>query len=91
MLISALISYLLPDTFLTIGYIPPGLPTFKPPQFSLPEKIDSNGTVIEKQQNFVDMVSTFGFGLIIIPFILYLEHIAVCKAFSKFFIIAIQK
>lgn len=83
LLLSGLISYCLPKVFKTIGHIPPGLPSFHPPPFSLPEIRDQNGTIIQKHESFTDMLSIFNYGVILIPFILYLEHITVCKAFSK--------
>lgn len=62
--------------FVLIGYIPPGLPEAKPPPFSV-----TNGNTTE---NFIDMVSNIGSGVIVVPLIALLENIAICKAFGKF-------
>ncbi|XP_046393546.1 sodium-independent sulfate anion transporter-like [Ischnura elegans] len=62
--------------FRLIGYIPPGLPTFQPPPFSV---IKPDNTTA----GFVEMVSTFGSGMLVLPLLSLLEDIAICKAFSS--------
>lgn len=57
--------------FRLIGSIPAGLPTFQAPPFSMPD------------ESFVDMVSSMGSGLIVIPLIALMENISICKAFSN--------
>lgn len=60
--------------FRLIGAIPPGLPAFQAPPFSMhPE---SDGT-------FWDMVTSMGSGLIVVPLIALMENIAICKAFAN--------
>lgn len=70
------------DHFKLIGYIPPGLPAFQPPPFSIPE-IMVNGTVTQQGETFGEMVANMGSGLIVVPLIALLENIAICKAFSS--------
>uniref|UniRef100_U5EHL8 Putative sulfate/bicarbonate/oxalate exchanger sat-1 n=1 Tax=Corethrella appendiculata TaxID=1370023 RepID=U5EHL8_9DIPT len=65
--------------FKLIGEIPPGLPTFSAPPFSL----TANETTSMKDESFVDIVSGFGSGLIVVPLISLMENIAICKAFSN--------
>lgn len=68
--------------FNLIGHIPPGLPSFQVPPFSIPQnetvQIDS-----EVKETFFDMVSSLGSGLIVIPLIALMENIAICKAFAN--------
>lgn len=59
--------------FKLIGEIPPGLPTFQMPSFSVPET----------NETFSDMVASMGSGLIVVPLIALMENIAICKAFSN--------
>lgn len=58
-----------------MGAIPSGVPLPQVPPFSYQK--DDNTTV-----NFIDMVSDLGSGIIVIPLIVLLEDIAICKAFS---------
>lgn len=71
------------DTFKLIGYIPPGMPDFQLPPFSIPEVVDENGTVVQQEETFGEMVSNMGTGLVVIPLIALLENIAICKAFAN--------
>lgn len=71
------------DAFKLIGHIPPGMPDFQLPPFSIPEVVDGNGTVIQAGETFGEMVSNMGSGLIVIPLIALLENIAICKAFAN--------
>lgn len=59
--------------FKLIGYIPPGLPSFQMPPFSVPAT----------EETFSDMVASLGSGLIVVPLIALMENIAICKAFSN--------
>lgn len=61
--------------FRLMGAIPSGVPTPQLPPFSY-ERAD-NSTA-----DFLDMVSEMGSGLLVIPLIVLLEDIAICKAFS---------
>lgn len=61
--------------FKLMGFIPAGLPEIKVPPFH----IVKNDTVV----TFVDMVSTLGTNMIVLPLIALLENIAICKAFCK--------
>ncbi|XP_030370467.1 sodium-independent sulfate anion transporter [Scaptodrosophila lebanonensis] len=73
------------NPFRLTGYIPPGLPTFKLPPFSI-EAVPGNATAgIEEvpAESFFDMVQDLGYGLIIVPVIAMLENVAVCTAFAK--------
>ncbi|XP_050432121.1 sodium-independent sulfate anion transporter-like [Adelges cooleyi] len=58
-----------------IGDIPAGLPDFDVPKFSVQ---NGNGTV-----GFVEMVSTMGSGIVVLPLIGLLESISICKAFAN--------
>jgi solute carrier family 26 (sodium-independent sulfate anion transporter), member 11 len=57
------------------GAIPSGVPVPQPPPFSY---VRADNTTA----GFLDMVSELGSGIIVIPLILLLEDIAICKAFS---------
>ncbi|XP_045497084.1 sodium-independent sulfate anion transporter isoform X2 [Colias croceus] len=61
--------------FRLMGAIPSGVPTPMVPPFSY---VKSDNTTVD----FVDMVSEMGSGLLVIPLIVLLEDIAICKAFS---------
>ncbi|XP_058459680.1 sodium-independent sulfate anion transporter-like [Malaya genurostris] len=65
--------------FKLIGEIPPGMPSFEPPSFSLTANQSSNG----REESFSEVVSSLGSGLIVIPLIALMENIAICKAFSN--------
>lgn len=69
--------------FKLAGYIPPGLPEVKLPDFSIPEIRSANGTIIQEGETFIEMVQFLGSGLIVIPLISLLESFAACKAFAK--------
>uniref|UniRef100_A0A0K8TQT4 Putative sulfate/bicarbonate/oxalate exchanger sat-1 n=1 Tax=Tabanus bromius TaxID=304241 RepID=A0A0K8TQT4_TABBR len=77
------IGFLLHDAegspFNLIGEIPPGLPTFQPPPFSL----TANETKTGKPESFAEMASSLGSGLIVVPLISLMENIAICKAFAN--------
>jgi sodium-independent sulfate anion transporter 11 len=60
------------------GNITQGLPELKLPPFEFYDST-SNQTV-----SFIDMCSTLGTGLIIVPLVALLENIAICKAFCKY-------
>lgn len=68
--------------FKLIGEIPPGLPSFQAPPFSVPE-IVVNGTVTQAAETFGEMVSAMGSGIIVVPLIALLENISICKAFAN--------
>lgn len=65
--------------FKLIGDIPPGLPSFQVPSFTL----NANQTTSGREESFADMVSSLGSGLIVVPLISLMENIAICKAFSN--------
>ncbi|XP_055902228.1 sodium-independent sulfate anion transporter [Eupeodes corollae] len=65
--------------FKVIGYIPPGLPTFQLPPFS----ITTNTTDGLKTETFAELISGMGSGLIVVPLISLMENIAICKAFAN--------
>ncbi|CAH1179752.1 unnamed protein product [Phaedon cochleariae] len=68
-----------PTPFKLIGAVPPGLPSVKVPPFGIDKVV--NGTVIS--QSFTEMVSNLGGAIIVLPLIIILENIAVCKAFAN--------
>lgn len=70
------------DYFKLCGYIPPGLPNISIPKFYI-EDIRINGTVIQEEETFFEMVQFLGSGLIVIPLIALLESFTVCKVFAK--------
>lgn len=61
--------------FKLIGHIPEGMPEFKLPQFQIEQE---NTTV-----TFVEMLSNYGSGIIVVPLIALLEDVAICKAFGE--------
>lgn len=65
--------------FKLIGDIPPGMPSFQVPQFSLTANETSSG----RDESFSEIVSGLGSGLIVVPLIALMENIAICKAFSN--------
>lgn len=70
--------------FKLIGDIPPGVPPFQSPPFSIPDvRNETTGEIITKGETFTEMVTHMGSGLIVIPLMALLENIAVCKAFGK--------
>ncbi|XP_011562861.2 sodium-independent sulfate anion transporter isoform X1 [Plutella xylostella] len=58
-----------------MGAIPSGIPSVQPPPFSY---VRADNTTAD----FLDMISELGSGIIVIPLIVLLEDIAICKAFS---------
>lgn len=62
--------------FKLIGYIPPGLPSFQVPPFSISEPE-------QPAETFSEMVASMGSGLIVVPLIALMENIAICKAFGN--------
>lgn len=88
-IVTGVIAYMLhqsgQDDLQLIGYIPPGLPTFQIPPFSIPEvKNETTGEIIQEGESFSEMVSHMGSSLIVIPLIALLENIAICKAFGMY-------
>ncbi|EDS44598.1 sulfate transporter [Culex quinquefasciatus] len=65
--------------FKLIGEIPPGMPSFQAPLFSLTANETSSG----RAESFSEIVSGLGSGLIVVPLIALMENIAICKAFSN--------
>ncbi|XP_014241008.1 sodium-independent sulfate anion transporter [Cimex lectularius] len=61
--------------FKLIGHIPPGLPEFQLPSFS----IDRGNQTI----GFIEMCNEMGSGVFVLPLIALLENIAICKAFAN--------
>ncbi|XP_017785052.1 PREDICTED: sodium-independent sulfate anion transporter-like [Nicrophorus vespilloides] len=61
--------------FILTGVVKPGLPEIKPPPFTT-----SAGNVT---YNFIDMASTMGSALIVVPLLGILENIALAKVFSE--------
>lgn len=58
-----------------LGHIPPGLPPFEFPKFSIERGNETIG--------FLQMCSEMGSGIFVLPLIALLENIAICKAFGK--------
>lgn len=65
--------------FKLIGEIPPGMPSFQAPLFSLTANETSSG----RAESFSEIVSGLGSGLIVVPLIALMENIAICKAFCE--------
>lgn len=70
------------DYFKLAGYIPPGLPEMRIPNFYI-EEVRVNGTVVQEGETFFEMIEFLGSGLIVIPLIALLESFSACKAFAK--------
>ncbi|XP_074040482.1 sodium-independent sulfate anion transporter isoform X1 [Leptinotarsa decemlineata] len=68
-----------PTPFEIIGTVPRGLPKVRVPPFGYDKVV--NGTI--QTESFVTMVSNLGSAIIVVPLILILENIAVCKAFAN--------
>uniref|UniRef100_A0A2H8TMS2 Sodium-independent sulfate anion transporter n=1 Tax=Melanaphis sacchari TaxID=742174 RepID=A0A2H8TMS2_9HEMI len=64
-----------PIPFKIIGKVPPGLPDFDFPKFSI---MRENGTTV----GFFEMVSNMGSGVIVLPIIALIENLSICKTFS---------
>lgn len=60
--------------FRLTGYIKPGLPDIVSPQFEI---TSGNNT-----RNFMEITSTFGSGLLVVPLLCILENIALAKVFA---------
>lgn len=72
------------DELQLIGDIPPGMPEFQMPPFSIPDvRNETTGELIKKGESFGEMVSYMGSSLIVVPLIALLENVAVCKAFGE--------
>lgn len=68
----------------TVGFVPKGLPEFRPPPFHMDAVVnETTGELVQDAQSFWDMVSTLGSGLIVVPLIALLETMAVVQAFGK--------
>lgn len=65
--------------FKLIDKIPPGLPAFQLPYFSLTANETSSG----EPETFIDILNDMGSGLIVVPLIALMENIAICKAFGE--------
>lgn len=61
--------------YLILGYVKPGLPSFELPPFST--QVGNN------TYNFIDMASTLGTAVFVVPLFAILENIALAKAFCK--------
>jgi len=79
--------------FTLTGQIPPGLPAFQPPPFSIANTtveevghqslLEETGDILEEQViSFGGMLSQLGSAIIIIPLIAILESVAIAKAFA---------
>ncbi|KAH8381618.1 hypothetical protein KR093_009534 [Drosophila rubida] len=67
----------------TVGFVPKGLPEFRPPPFHMDAVYnETSGEIVMEAQSFWDMVSTLGSGLIVVPLIALLETMAVVQAFA---------
>lgn len=64
------------NVFVFLGFVKPGLPTFSPPPFST--------TVGNTTHDFLDMTSTMGTALLVVPLLSILENIALAKVFCKY-------
>ncbi|BFF92215.1 sodium-independent sulfate anion transporter [Drosophila madeirensis] len=73
------------NPFRLTGHIPKGMPTPSWPPFSI-EAQPGNATAgipPVPGQNFLEMVQSMGYGLLIVPIMALLETMSVCKAFAK--------
>jgi len=66
--------------FNVIGYIPPGLPSFRMP----PTSLLANETLSGEEEPFFQIIHNMGSGFIVVPLISLMENIAICKAFGNF-------
>lgn len=77
--LSALLAYVceiyMSQPFILTGHIESGLPQFQPPPFE--SKIDNS------TYNFVEMSSSLGSGIIVVPLLSILENYALAKVFCK--------
>ncbi|XP_018575202.1 sodium-independent sulfate anion transporter-like [Anoplophora glabripennis] len=63
------------DPFILTGFVKPGLPNFAPPPFST--------QVGNTTYSFLDMASSLGSAVIVVPLLSILENIALAKVFSE--------
>ncbi|KAG5889883.1 hypothetical protein JTB14_032782 [Gonioctena quinquepunctata] len=68
-----------PMPFKLIGDVPQGMPAVRVPSFGFTKVV--NGTV--ESESLATMLSNLGGAVIIVPLIVILENIAVCKAFAN--------
>ncbi|KAJ8915141.1 hypothetical protein NQ315_000393 [Exocentrus adspersus] len=61
--------------FILTGFVKPGLPTLSPPPFTT--------QVGNRTYDFIDMASTLGPAVIVVPLLSILENIALAKVFSE--------
>nr|CAD7202873.1 unnamed protein product [Timema douglasi] len=61
------------EPFLLTGYVKPGLPPFQPPPFT--------ATVGNTTYSFLDMTSSLGSALFVVPLLAILENVALAKVF----------
>lgn len=73
------------NPFRLTGKIPKGMPSFSLPPFSIEARPgnETAGIPPVPGQNFLQMVQSLGYGLIIVPLMALLETMSVCKAFAK--------
>ncbi|CAD6993025.1 unnamed protein product [Ceratitis capitata] len=71
------------DIFRMVGYVPAGLPAFKVPAFSqITYTNATGGELVVMEETFVDMISSLGAGLIVIPLVSLLETSALIQTFA---------
>ncbi|ALC47618.1 maker244 [Drosophila busckii] len=67
----------------TVGYVPKGLPDFRPPPFHMDAVLnETSGEILHEGKSFWEMASTLGSGLIVVPLIALLETMTVVQAFA---------
>ncbi|XP_017000603.2 sodium-independent sulfate anion transporter [Drosophila takahashii] len=73
------------NPFRLTGNIPKGMPTPSLPPFSIEAQPgnETAGIPPVEGQNFLEMVQSLGYGLVIVPLMALLETMSVCKAFAK--------
>jgi len=73
------------NPFRLTGNIPKGMPTPSLPPFSIKAQPgnETAGIPPVEGQNFLEMVQSLGYGLVIVPLMALLETMSVCKAFAK--------
>ncbi|KAH8332562.1 hypothetical protein KR074_005603 [Drosophila pseudoananassae] len=73
------------NPFRLTGEIPKGMPSFSLPPFSIEAQPgnETAGIPPVPGQNFLQMVQSMGYGLVIVPLMALLETMSVCKAFAK--------
>ncbi|XP_017470317.1 PREDICTED: sodium-independent sulfate anion transporter-like isoform X1 [Rhagoletis zephyria] len=71
------------DIFRMVGYVPQGLPELKMPEFFIDTFTNTtSGELVQTHENFIDMVSSLGAGLIVIPLVSLLETTALIQTFA---------